>query len=147
MIGNLDDAALACSRDLDVYASGCDRYVYLINGVIYKVESVYGYDAKANTLEMSNYLSLLPLLPDNLRVPATTLYWVDNTPVIAQEFIEGQPVAECYCLDNEAHDNSCMTQDEIEMIRPFLDDVGGLNVIRQDGIYYLIDLAEDFESA
>lgn len=142
MIGSQADAERAVAGTLEFLNSGCDRFVYRKGNVVYKVHTEDGHEDTANQREIANYIRLVGILPDNMRVPQTTLYWVDEHPVIAQEYIDGQTLAECWCLPDEPHTDSCMPYDIATTFHPYLNDTGGMNIILRDGIYYLIDLGE-----
>lgn len=139
MVGTRECAALALDGKLEVLSfSGTTRAVYIADDVVYKVE----FEAGTNVTEYNNVARIEPFLPDHVRIPATSLHTIGGIPVIAMEYIEGQLLAECYCWDDEVHDDTCMTGGEVREMSQYIGDTGGMNVIRDaGGTYWLIDLA------
>lgn len=144
-IGNLHDARHADTCPQAHYIdAGTTRQVYLIDGVIYKVESVmFSDDQGANQREFDRYLTLRDMLPEGFRIPEMTLY---SNGVLACEFIEGAPTGECFdewagmpCECN----GLCISIDTLKPIRDLgMHDLGYGNVIANDIAYWLIDLGE-----
>jgi len=92
-IGNLDAATLAATHPIDYYFSeGSSRTVYLIDGVIYKVQSTFMLD---NEIETENSEAMGCLLPDGFAIPQMTLYRTDTINVLACEYIEGVISGDC----------------------------------------------------
>lgn len=119
---------------------GCSRAVYKIDGIIYKVDRYDGYSNKA---EWNNYQRLTKkTLPPGFFLPKTRLIDVDGDQIIAMEYIEGLPMARCYCWESERHTENCMPEDVHDIVSNYIGDTGGNNVIRtENGEYYLIDIA------
>lgn len=147
MIGNREDAAAAleafqwqeCGDVLSF--EGSSRIVYLINGVVYKVE--FGHDGEGCNRNEYGAMSAGNNLPENVFYPAVSLYDIEGTDVIAMEYIEGQAIASCWCdIGAEPHLDSCMSPEEYALIGPYLDDTGGMNVIRNDKGYWIVDAAD-----
>lgn len=140
MIGNVADAALALTRPREfvLSAEGTTRMVYLINGVVYKVEYCYG----VNELEYDNILNSVSLLPDNVKYPEATLYSIEGETIIAMEYISGTAIYECFCEDyGDDHADVCMTHSERALLVDIMSDPNGMNVIRTDTVYYIVDAA------
>lgn len=149
MIGNESDAALAYNEWLigdfeHLWSSeGSSRYVFLIDGVIYKVNITPQYDF--NDREYANYCEWAGNLPENVRIPEMSLYRVADTTVIASEFIEGIDTGDCsdsfFGLPCTC-DGVCMPKETVEILNDmgWVDDSWG-NAIVRDGIYYLVDIA------
>lgn len=142
MIGNTDDAAYALRmyRENDISdllsCDGSTRMVYLINGVVYKVNTYDG----TNEDEYDNISSLI--LPEGYRFPITSLYRVLGEDIIAMEYISGQCVCECYCTQDEECAPDCAPRDVVATMEDLNLDIGGFNVIVDDnGIYYIVDAA------
>lgn len=140
MIGTIEDAKRALSlpgRMSEYYLdAGSSRMAYLINGIVYKTEYYHG----ENRMEHYN-LSRNIDLPEGVHYPKCSLFTIDDNEVIAMEYIEGQAIASCYCTD-EPHTDYCMTAEEYAILSRLFSDTSGLNVIRRDGQYWIIDLAE-----
>ena len=140
MVGNIDDAALA-ARDIAGYRLGIGAYrkTYLINGVVYKV--TYDGDGRgdnANLSEWSNYTDTgVPFV----RFPETTLWPVGGMPVIAMTYVDGLLMGECYCTPDEECQDSCLSDDERDMIEKVTGvcDLGYGNVIVTPGVYWVVD--------
>ena len=149
MIGNEADAALALSAHATDYLfsdDGTSRYVYLINGVIYKVGRPNG--EWANDEEYAKYLATCPeLLPPYLRLPETHRYVIGDSTVIAAELIEGTPTGECFAsavgMECDCDPLACLSPLIVDDIAMHLDisDLAYGNVIIRDGIYYVVDFA------
>jgi hypothetical protein len=132
-------AQAALDGDLHIFSNmGTTRAVYAADDVVYKVETMAG----ANVAEWEGYLAFQQTdLPDEIRIPHTELFYVGPTPVIAMQLVEGQPIARCYCMGFEPHDDTCMTPEEERFLASYVSDLGGMNVIRTEaGEYFLIDL-------
>jgi hypothetical protein len=148
MIGSLDQAmaALEAFRMRDhthVYSfDGSTRMVYRFDNVIYKV-NLDAWNTDWNRIEWDRIANVDVDLPENVRYPEANLFEVNDTAVIAMEFIDGQPISECYCLSNiEECEDDCMTDDEVNLLVPLMSDPGGFNTIRcDDGTYVIIDVA------
>lgn len=148
MIGNIEDAAEAL-RDYNnnayenvFSANGTTRMVYLINDVIYKVDCGTGYFSD-NRAEYDNIMANSNNLPEGVYFPDTALFEIDGKNIIAMEYIEGEPMSECYCDEfEEEHTSSCLPDDIRDLVSPIIDDTGGENVIlTDDGRIYIIDAA------
>lgn len=122
----------AWSRD------GTTRNVYLINGVVYKIEH-FGMEG-INAVEHDTMLNMRNSLPDNVSYPLTTLYSFNGIEVLAMEYIKGQAIYQCVDdFTGEPCDDCCMTADEINLLIDILDDPSGFNTIRTNNGYYIID--------
>jgi len=146
MTGNLKDAILAVkadrTRDREFLLTDCgsSRTVYLINGVVYKVDQ--SVPCWYNTQEFENINTMRDSLPEGIYFPNVELFEVFNQIVIAMDYIEGQAMAECHCLEFEECDPMCMSDDILKRVKPYCDDTGGLNVIEtSNGDLYIIDAA------
>lgn len=141
MIGSREDAAAALYGELPHLDDGTSRRAYLSDGVVYKVNINDSWDD--NLDEWNRYVRLKGEYMDpNVCLPETWLYEIDGKSVIAMEYIEGTGLAECYCNpDSEPHTDGCMTDEAKNLIRKYIDDLGGMNVILSDNIYYIIDIA------
>lgn len=137
MIGSVIDAQRAIDGDLEYLDSGSARMVFRAGSVVYKTEIERG----SNGIEWDNYLDATERnFPDSIRIPKTAMFYMDGMPVIAMEYISGQPIARCYCLPTEAHMPDCMTDSEFEFLSRYHTDLSGHNVVRTDeGLYYIID--------
>lgn len=152
MIGNENDAALALSEygntvfgDSEFLFStdGSSRIVYLINGVIYKV-NIDNYDA--NREEYEKAAIMRDRLPANVRIPELTLYRINGQSVLAAEKVTGISSGECWdnflgmectCLPGE-----CLDPILIEELNALgWDDPCYGNAIIDNGIVYLVDVA------
>lgn len=142
MIGNETDARIALTDDyLAPYSvEGTARDIYLINGVIYKVEKADG----ANDAEWSHYQNMreIPLSP-YIRIPEMSRYRINDEIVIAAEFVNGVETGECFatwagmtCDCPEP----CLSPAIDSEIRRYVEDLAWGNVIVSDGCYYLVDL-------
>ena len=138
MIGNETDAMKALSGDVPMLASGCDRRVYLVNNVVYKVCRM---NDDVNAVEYLNILNAPET--DIIKFPLAHLYRVANRLVMAMEYIEGQGAFfDCFCdLNYGEHD--CEDSKVIEMLNSIgMRDVHPGNIIVRDNTYYVIDFAE-----
>lgn len=142
MIGNFADAARAVAYesagdwDYLLSAEGTTRMVFLINGVVYKIDSGFG----ANVAEYENITAYRDMLPEGFLFPETSLFHVNGMDVIAMEYIEGVGVAACY-LENETCDGTCAPQEVVDVLNDFHLDSGGMNVIINDSGYWIVDAA------
>lgn len=140
MIGNLADATAAFNREVPEYDRGSSRKVYLIDGVIYKIDLV----AYCNEDEWKNYRSLSrKKLPDYLAIPKMSRYVVHGQTVIASEFIDGIPLGECFDrwlgLPCEGS-MECLPLAVENAVHEYIDDAVYGNIIVSNGIYYLVDI-------
>ena len=141
MIGNAADAALAATLPAEYLLSdeGTSRIVFLINGVVYKVNRDRFLD---NEDEFNNANSLRELfLTFNVYIPDMTM-WGD---VLAMEYIEGELTGECgaMVLDLECDcPDMCIPAPTVAYLVQFgwRDTCYG-NAMWVDGSLYLIDLA------
>lgn len=142
MIGNSADAALAVaeyrqySPDYLLTDMGSTRMVYLINGIVYKVDI---YDQSENESEYETITNMREHLPEGIHYPQVSLFHVLGGSVIAMEYITGQQIAQCYCMSNEPCGPDCMTDDEYNMLFDVLPDSCGYNVVRRGDGYWIID--------
>lgn len=148
MIGNHTDAKAALESAMGSCANlysdhGSARQVYLINGVIYKIERYKG----SNLNEWSRYCSIAPeMLPTNIRIPEMALYRVGNEDIIAAEFVSGNEVGDCWEREDYGTCNCppgvCLDANIAEGIRLYCNmvDLAFGNVINVDDIYYVVDL-------
>lgn len=148
MVGNWTDAAQALEDfnrhifDNVLSWEGTTRCVFLINGVVYKVQ---WRDADHDNLaEYRHGLSYRPLVPANVHIPDMTIYWIGETPVLAMEYIDGSPSGECideYVGTECSHDGKCMSNKLISDLTEmgWYDATFG-NAIVRNGEYYLIDI-------
>lgn len=142
MTGNAFDAALALSeyransRRYVFSADGSSRMVYLIDGVIYKVDIIAG----TNADEYDIMLNMRDSLPMGVFYPEVSLFTVSGVDVIAMEYIEGTAIYACVCADmGDKCDSVCMTPQESVFLPPLLNDPSGMNIIRNEHGYYIID--------
>lgn len=147
MTGNITDARRAASADLPTLSnSGSTRWVYRVGDTVYKV----GLDSEgdeANIVEHETAQSLRNTAPDWIYVPDTSLYYVDDVPVIAMPFINGMETGECLnkAFDPEL-DCECNNQCLPEHIQGVIQDLAfdavshGNVILMEDGRYALIDL-------
>ena len=144
MIGNQTDADLAATsyfvNDFTYLLSdeGGSRMVYLINGVVYKVEMYHDGD---NTREYENAIRLQSIIEPPFLIPDVSLFSHEDMTVIAMEYIEGFAKSRCYCFGEEECTAFCLPSEVADMASKFINDVSGNNVIETDDAYYLIDLA------
>ena len=119
-------------------ADGSTRMVYLINGVIYKVEGFEG----TNEAEYDKILNTRESLPAGVFYPETSLFTIDGENIIAMEYIEGTAIYDCYCVDmGDECDSVCMTDSEKFFLVCLIDDPSGMNIIRNIHGYYIVDAA------
>src|SRR6476646_7676406 len=129
MIGNPADAALACMHPTDNFlGSGCTRVAYLINGVVYKVDTS---QCSFNREEYAMAESFRMRAPYPFVVPQMSLHNVysDNTlqmeTVMAAEYIDGIETGACdleaygiECYDHQ----TCISGDYFSLLREFSPD-------------------------
>lgn len=142
MTGNIVDATAAYWNETTVFEFGTARRVYLINGVIYKVDDECG----ANNAEMTNYLRIrdTAFIPSYIAIPEITEYEVNDEIVLAMEYVDGEFIGECFseftggiCDCGTPH----LSPEVSETIRALdITDLHDGNVIVSDGIYHIIDL-------
>lgn len=139
MIGNETDARLAVERALPLLTHlGSTRTVYLQGNVVYKVESTFE-DIGINAMEYRR----MTTEPTNTGVffPDVSLFDIDGTQVIAMEYIHGQAMAECYCMEGvEECLPDCMPDSVWQLVNGTLDDTGGFNVIVNERGIFIIDM-------
>ena len=140
MIGNQTDAALAADRLATFRFSdeGSSREVYLINGVIYKINRNFYMDNQSEFLRASTVFNNLP---EGYAIPEVALYG----DVLAMEYIEGTLMGDCIdtVLGMECSTpNECIDANDSEILNLMgWDDQSYGNAIRRDGIIYLIDFS------
>lgn len=141
MIGNTDDAtrALLDYRDYNnrflLSNEGSTRMVYLINGVVYKIES---YEDGVNLSEFETVNSVE--LQEGFAFPETALYSVLGENIIAMEYVEGMPLARCYCADTgDVCAADCLDTETADYLDSLGLDSSGFNTIVADQTYYIID--------
>lgn len=146
MVGNITDAfaALQDSRSYgDAFIdAGSSREVYLINGVIYKIDIVGGIQYSFNKHEVDKANRLRSVVNDDFVVPEYTLYDCDGTYVVACEYITGTLSGECtdrYFGGCTHTDDSCMSDEMTDYLDSLGYDISYGNVIINNGKYYLID--------
>lgn len=146
MTGNATDAARAlmfheCRSWAHAFSrDGSTRTVFLINGVIYKVED-YGFQG-INAIEYDNMRNMSSVLPAGVFFPAASLFTIGDVDVIAMEYIRGQAIYQCACdFSGDKCDPCCMTDEERDILVPIMDDPSGFNAIRTDTGVYIIDVA------
>jgi hypothetical protein len=151
MIGSHADAARALiaydtgDNEFLLSDEGTTRAVYLINGVIYKVNRVENGIWDINEMEWTRYLNMNDL-PRGVFLPEMFLYRVGEVNVMASEFIDGIPIGECMSCDmgDPCEDPEfCMDPILIEELHHnfgWSDSAWG-NAVECDGVIYLIDVA------
>lgn len=142
MIGSMLDADAAISGEAMFLAEGSARAVYVLNNVVYKIETESG----CNDFEYDNLVRLGSVtLPDGIALPAWNVFTVDGIKIIAMEYIDGTPVGECYC-DWAGTECNCPTDSKAPLgiltaCRNLgIEDLAVGNLIYRDGVYYLVDL-------
>lgn len=145
MVGNFRDASIALydfvigDYSHILSREGSTRIVYLINGVVYKIDR--GGYANVNECEYEA-IRMPKVLPDNVFYPEVSLYRVSDIDVLAMEYIRGQAIYQCIDRDTgDTCDPMCMTDKELDLLVDLIDDPSGMNVIRTDNGYYIIDAA------
>lgn len=148
MTGNLTDATAALTAATrgtleNVFSmDGSSRAVFLINGVIYKVNR----DTEDfNTEEFLMGNMLRPLLPENVAIPQMSLFDINGETVLAMEFIDGILTGECsdrFFSTGCEDDGLCMSDRLIANLNKigWTDSTWG-NAILSNGTYFLIDVA------
>ena len=124
---------------------GSTRMVYLINGVIYKVNLFQDDLENANFDEYVAAKMLVRKLPDNVRIPEMSIFDINGNTVLAMEFVTGNPTGECsdrFFSTGCEDDGLCMPDRLIANLNKlgWTDSTWG-NAIHSDGIYFLIDVA------
>lgn len=137
MIGNSDDArqALVDYRGRDntrvLSRNGSTRVVYLINGVVYKVDKG---DNESNEAEYSTINLCVSDLPEGMYFPDVSLFRILGEDVIAMEYVPGIPFALCNCaMMNDTCTTMCPANDAERALLEALPigyDSNGLNFIR-----------------
>lgn len=143
MIGTYEDAEAAKYGFLPLLSNnGSSRFVYYSGDVVYKVEQ--SWCDGTNEEEWNNYQALVVSeMDERLALPATHCWFVDGEAIIAMELITGQPMNECYCDEfGEDHSAECLPADMREIVKQYIDDTGGMNVIFDGKKYYIIDMGE-----
>lgn len=120
---------------------GSTRDVFLINGVLYKVENGGEYDV--NAAEFEYILNMRDNLPEGVHFPETSLFRVLGEDVIATEIVTGQLKYHCFDRENDLDecDDFCLSDREIELLTGIVQDIHGFNVIVNDAGYWIIDAA------
>lgn len=140
MIGNLVDATLAQRRHFPMFDRGSARDVYLINGIIYKVET----EEDANNVEFANLINITDI-PANIGIPDFSMHVVDGRPVMAMEYISGVKVYTCQCFDIGLYECDCdteciLTGDILARLKSVgLTDFVYGNVIYDGETYWIVD--------
>lgn len=139
MTGTEENARLALARALPVLSyQGSTRIVYLCDNVVYKVETNLEDDG-INAYEYDRMTTIVP--NEGVFFPDVSLYTFDGTDVIAMEYIEGQAMAECYCIEGvEECTETCMPDYVWQLVNGTLDDTGGYNTIVNERGIYIIDM-------
>lgn len=132
-IGSERDARLA-GMDNFFLAEGCSRVCYLINGVVYKVNTFPG----QNRDEFEN-LNRLPNVP-GIGIPSVAMYG----DVLAMEYIQGRETGLCWdCeMGDPCQYGDCMPVSVANVLNQYgISDLSHGNVIERDGMFYIIDAA------
>lgn len=144
MIGNAEDARMAVMayRNGDMHnifsRDGSTRDVYLINGVLYKVENGGLIGINADEYDYIN--NMRDSLPSGVHFPDTALYRILGEDVIATDRIIGQLKYKCYDQEiGDECDDFCLSDQEIEMLTGYSQDMSGFNTIVNDDGYWIID--------
>jgi len=143
MIGTQEDAERAVSGHLTTFGYGSSRNCYRVGDVIYKVNRHKAWNA--NEDEWLKYQQIVDMVRDEaiIRVPETRLIETISGPVIAMQYINGQPMNECWCIeDKEPHSEECLPKEMVEPLQRLITDLGGKNVIFDGALYWIIDLGE-----
>lgn len=143
MIGNYADAALAHTGPYRYLLSdeGTTRSVYLINGIVYKVERYV--ICADNEREFVQYQLLKDKLPTGVYMPEMFMWDINGSRVIASEYIDGQDTGDC---SDVGHGCEC---DSPHIPGPTIETLEALgwadcawgNAKWCDGALYLIDVA------
>lgn len=143
MIGNEADAALAHTGPHRYLLSdfGTSRVVYLINGIVYKVNRHAQFND--NVCEYENWQLLQTRLPHGVYLPEMHLFTVNGHDVIASEYIDGMDTGDC---SDVGYGCECDSPHIDPIIIRELDDLGWGdcswgNAKWCDGALYLIDVA------
>ena len=141
MTGNATDAALALTHPRHFLLSdeGCSRVVYLINGVVYKVNRGRFLD---NEEEFYNGEAMREAMrADNVFIPAMAMYG----DVLAMEYISGELTGECMAsvigLPCDCPDMCIPAPMLAHLTNMGWRDAAYGNAIWCDGSLYLIDVA------
>ena len=139
MIGNIENAADAIDG-VGFFDCGSARNAHLIDGIVYKVDTLIG----SNRFEAATFERLSGIsLPAHIAIPEYTVYDVDGTQVNAVEFIDGIKVYECQCFIMGRNSCDCDNPMDPDVVTDFgnlgIYDLVYGNVILRDGIYYLVD--------
>lgn len=150
MIGTQENAELAVKhfttgKDFYLLEEGSTRVAYIIDGVVYKVNDTRYHHNDCNAAEYNNYLKMLCNVTPEVRMPEMFLFSVsEGVNVIAAEYIDGQPVSLCFDVELGLKCQTpkmCLTSVEADMLfRAGMNDLCGLNVIKRNGVMYMIDL-------
>jgi hypothetical protein len=123
--------------------SGNFRHVYRDGPTVYKIEYGEGIDLQCNQAEVDNLDRLRAVrLPRKVALPDAYLYVTDGVPVVSMEYIEGEPMGECFCIPGEAHEGCLPPGMERDLNALGIDCAYG-NIILSDSTYWLIDLDAD----
>lgn len=140
MIGTREDAWLALTDPTAfLLDEGTTRKVYLINGVVYKVDLP---GECANELEICNYYRYRNSLPQGVFLPEMQLYRINGRYVVAAEYIDGIPTGDCIdeaCGFPCTCEEECLNADLLGLIPWFTDTAWG-NAVWYDGVLYLLDI-------
>ena len=143
MTGNAAHAALAATHPDEFLFSdfGCSRIVYLIDGVIYKVQRNPFY--RDNEFEFAAGQALSGNLPEGYAIPEMEMFG----NVLAMAYIDGEPTGECTDIQlglpcsHAGSNEECIPADILDRINGWDDPAYGNALIEYEtGITYLIDL-------
>lgn len=158
MVGSEGQALAALRGELQEFAAGHERRVYLSDRVVYKVEID---QSGANREDWAMYQALSHRrLPDGIRIPDMSSYRFGTETVIASAYVEGDPARACPLdLARLQGDELIASQDEVpvqcpqdgacittELAATLFDelnvtDIGQDNLIRSsDGTLWIVDL-------
>lgn len=142
MIGTYADAAFALEGALDYLDQGTSRNVFISDGVVYKVNNTSD-DFDDNEYEWRNYSRLVGVeVDERIGIPRCSIFNVNGKNVIAMEYIEGQAMSECWCgMHDEAHTTTCLPPSILHIVKQYIGDTGGANVIFDGKLYWPIDFA------
>lgn len=143
MIGNYVDAALAKTGPHRYLLSdeGTSRIVYLINGIVYKINRFTTYED--NEAEYVNWELLKDRLPHGVYMPDMSLWNVNGVSVIASEYIDGMDTGDCSDVGYGCEcDSPHIPADTIRVLDKLgWGDCAWGNAKWVDGALYLIDVA------
>lgn len=151
MIGNENDARTAFRSWADstfehlFSDNGSSRYVFLIDGVIYKVNRYADGRWDANEDEYRNGEKMRGMMPAGVFIPAMDIYDIDGNIVLAMEFVSGLSTGEC----SGAWSGLGCECDGLCISDKLMDELCGLgwddpcwgNAIRVGADIYLVDVA------